>query len=194
MLLSEAIRLGSTLLPQGFGVERTGRTACALDAAVLGAGLNPCLPEQAIQKWPELKMVVKCPACRKKDELGNMLIHLNDDHFWGRVRIADWLDHFTVAWRHPFTGAPCSFLSFASAWLKTKGICFVEWCLDRAMDISMLIRRLLLRLRLWHEMRSDLCPACALPLKEYPYTGGMYCPRCGSTGSTPAPETRPLSR
>ncbi len=40
MKLSEAIRLGSMLKPQGFGKSRHITTACALDAACLAVGLG----------------------------------------------------------------------------------------------------------------------------------------------------------
>jgi hypothetical protein len=90
--LSEAIRLGAMLKPQGFGWFNTddGGT-CAMGAAMQAAG--------HIRDWPVVKKSpAACPACplvRVSDNTHNatgaMIVHLNDDHRWTRERIADWV-------------------------------------------------------------------------------------------------------
>jgi hypothetical protein len=41
---------------------------------------------------PGFDQLVGCPECPWRQELGNVVIHLNDSHEWTRARIADWLD------------------------------------------------------------------------------------------------------
>lgn len=60
-----------------------------------------CTPDMArsidviSRVWvPALRDLVKPPcACAAADsQLGAVIVHLNDDHYWTRERIADWLD------------------------------------------------------------------------------------------------------
>lgn len=86
---SEAIRLGSVLGPQGFGLSTNRRdgSLCANDAAMAAANLI------SIFQFPVAEREIACPVC----ELTNMLagvvaVCLNDEHEWSRERIADWVE------------------------------------------------------------------------------------------------------
>lgn len=93
MRLSEAIRLGAMLKPQGFGFgsgHPTASATCALgsayEASNCGDGwwnLEKCFP--IVNLLP-----TKCPSCG--DAMPSMVPHLNDDHRWSRERIADWVE------------------------------------------------------------------------------------------------------
>ncbi len=92
MKLSEAIRLGAMLKPQGFGQYRANDATCAVGAAMDGAG------DSAFVAWQELERFLdnRCPVCLclVLTETGrgrNILPHLNDDHRWTREQIADWV-------------------------------------------------------------------------------------------------------
>lgn len=104
MELSEAIRLGAMLKPQGSGGINDGRTACALRAAadavgicdVSGIDFRPTLDYAAIaDRWPWVKgLDLKCPECGShhyQNALDTIWI-LNDTHKWTRERIADWIE------------------------------------------------------------------------------------------------------
>lgn len=92
MKLSEAIRLGSMLHPQGFEELRSyqyddlgaviGMKTCALGAA------------QAAGYWLDDICITRlqCPACATVEWLDNLIPHLNDDHRWTREAIADWVE------------------------------------------------------------------------------------------------------
>src|SRR6266702_918790 len=93
MKLSEAMRLGAMLKPQGFGLFDVIRDelACALVAARLAIGLDKAL----LSEFPVLyEPVDKCPSCSLEYQFGlsQMVVHLNDDHRWTRERIADWIE------------------------------------------------------------------------------------------------------
>jgi hypothetical protein len=105
MRLSEAMRLGSMLRPQGFGrvLTHDGKS-CALGAAYDAIGeLRPSglmFKEIALIRdaWPVLHQeAIQCPACAKTPRMddgtfsGN-ITHLNDDHRWTREQIADWVE------------------------------------------------------------------------------------------------------
>lgn len=109
MRLSEAIRLGSMLKPQDLVGFRRGGRSCALGAACDALGV-PVHHEDDFAfglhalntEFPQLTLPARCPACsalrglwrRWRDEeydLGDVIIHLNDDHKWTRERISDWL-------------------------------------------------------------------------------------------------------
>lgn len=99
MTLSEAIRLGAALRPQGFGeFERHGRT-CAIGAAMEATAFW----QTAV--WPEgwmalFNQATTCPdaGCQfawPVDEarlVWDVIVHLNDHHRWARERIADWVE------------------------------------------------------------------------------------------------------
>ena len=99
MKISDAIRLGSMLGPQCFGVLEEFGGTCALGAAYKAAGLqmeldslhNFVLIEQT---FPLLYRAwhIACPDCQRiQQDLGNAIAHLNDRHAWTRERIADWV-------------------------------------------------------------------------------------------------------
>lgn len=98
MKVSEAIRLGSMLRPQGFGGLWTGMGethSCALGAAfdALGCGfIGLGRPPLKVDLW--LKDRATCPTCgpyvyARREEI---IAHLNDRHRWTRERIADWVE------------------------------------------------------------------------------------------------------
>ena len=116
LLLSEAIRLGAMLRPQGRGIESADprrEATCALGAAAMAAGLpiqsggrvltvrgeagfttEPCVKVPA--EWVSLMTLeVNCPSCGFWHEhLAGAVAHLNDDHEWTRELIADWVESF----------------------------------------------------------------------------------------------------
>lgn len=89
MKYSEAIRLGSMLGPQGFGVtweRREKSTLCANQAAC--EALNVMSIYQVV---PHARLV-NCPVCGIERELATTVATcLNDKHRWTREQIADWL-------------------------------------------------------------------------------------------------------
>ena len=91
MKLSEAIRLGSTLRPQGFGHlkyrDRTCAWGAALDAINMIEKYNK---DNTI--WPIEKAEVICPHCLQPSDLLSIVIHLNDRCKWSREVIADWVE------------------------------------------------------------------------------------------------------
>lgn len=107
MKLSEAIRLGAMLKPQGFGALRlNGTTACANDAAALAIGARSWGDLAYDGRWeaafplamiPCTKENICCPDCRELRTggldrvVGGVIAHLNDTHRWTRERIADWV-------------------------------------------------------------------------------------------------------
>ena len=104
MRLSEAIRLGAMLKPQGFGYQSIDwmrvPATCAYGAALEAVGevQSVQLQESILTKhWPWLKDAgVLCPA---KGCVGSCIYvqgmyvvwHLNDIHRWTRERIADYV-------------------------------------------------------------------------------------------------------
>jgi hypothetical protein len=98
MKLSDAIRLGAMLKPQGFGCWTAAANApasCALGAAydalgMFGEGVR--LWEVLAKRYPVLRAMnlMACPACGAT-EIGSMVPHVNDSHGWTREQIADWV-------------------------------------------------------------------------------------------------------
>ncbi len=91
--LSEAMRLGAMLKPQGFWALRPKETACALDAVRLAVGREPLLADL----WPILDGPATCPVCGEDPHYALSLAqviatHLNDTHRWTREQIADWIE------------------------------------------------------------------------------------------------------
>lgn len=95
MKLSEAIRLGAMLRPQGFGAYIRDGRSCALGAAREAIGV--------VLGWPEewhllLSKRQNCPVCCVADvavavpRLFETIILLNDDHHWTREQIADFIE------------------------------------------------------------------------------------------------------
>jgi hypothetical protein len=106
MKLSEAIRLGAMLKPQGFGGNTTGPMAtvtCALGAAYEAAEVAHCWIALS-RRFPILMRIewLVCPACDERVE--TPIPHLNDDHRWTREQIADWVA--TIEAQHEPTPEP----------------------------------------------------------------------------------------
>jgi hypothetical protein len=102
MRLSEAIRLGSMLKPQGFGDLYVREGSCALGAAydaigaanVVKSGDLDAMRERLRAIWPFLVADTEsaCPVCTYTEgNLEYIIAHLNDFHGWTRERIADWV-------------------------------------------------------------------------------------------------------
>lgn len=94
MKLSEAIRLGAMLKPQGFGLGAGGAKAqatCALGAAYEAAHVIGSWPALVLA-FPQLTHIEKlaCPVCG--DTQDGLIAHINDDHLWTREAIADWIE------------------------------------------------------------------------------------------------------
>jgi hypothetical protein len=95
--LSEAIRLGSMLKPQGFE-GMSGGTSCAIQAAVEAAGGDSdFMYSEAEERFPIIKALPACPVCcgAWHQFTGSemwALYHLNDHHRWTREQIADWVE------------------------------------------------------------------------------------------------------
>ncbi len=92
MKLSEAMRLGAMLKPQGFTLWRTADTACALDAVALATGTKVTLLYHAFRILDRRAICADSCGDTKRFDLGTMIVHLNDDHRWTRERIADWIE------------------------------------------------------------------------------------------------------
>lgn len=100
MRFSEAIRLGATMTRQAFGVGSTPdkSATCAIGAAWDAVGLldsDGLSHKGCTFPWPEaISIKVNCPAtgCVRHEGLLIAVIHLNDDHYWTRERIADWVE------------------------------------------------------------------------------------------------------
>lgn len=100
MRLSEAIRLGAMLKPQGFGDywTRGGRATCAIGAACEASGISfadylRSAPVATFEQRHDANGDRReCPACsvrRSQYSMTALVIHLNDDHHWTREQIAD---------------------------------------------------------------------------------------------------------
>ena len=98
--LAQAILQGATHRPdQAFGHYFEGRRAsCALGAAYDGfyrlpsdaEGIRPVHLERLFDCLENT--LRSCPmGCRKRLALAAMILHLNDDHYWTRERIAEWV-------------------------------------------------------------------------------------------------------
>ncbi len=97
MKLSEAIRLGATMKPQGFGMDAYGSHSCALTAACDAVGLetsNAGITELNRRYAWASSVRPMCPACHEHNGhlVTGMCAHLNDDHGWTREQIAGWVE------------------------------------------------------------------------------------------------------
>jgi hypothetical protein len=98
--LSEAIRLGSMLKPQGFGGTDTPDASCAVRAACDAIGGDAEMPYTTVAArfGVAAKLPAACPECDRKDFFEGfgtglwVVYHLNDRHRWTRERIADWVE------------------------------------------------------------------------------------------------------
>ena len=88
MKLSDAILLGSTLKPQGFGFGSTRPhldRLCAFGAAYLALGMGGAMSDL----YPWLDNLDSCPVCMERERIAWIISnHLNDEHRWTRERIA----------------------------------------------------------------------------------------------------------
>jgi hypothetical protein len=106
--LSDAIKLGAMMKPQGFGRIYDGENTCAFGAAydAIGIlerlcdefkrGVHPLLSEEGqIRKYYEFTgwrvSRVLCPQCGVSQPFF-AITHLNDDHRWSREAIAGWVE------------------------------------------------------------------------------------------------------
>lgn len=108
MKLSDAILLGSTMRPQIHGRLSDGVGTCAMGAAFDGVGILDVIMSYRFE-WKDLiesqfpgaysdrKYSCPCEGSARRTEcsalrsLTWMVVHLNDDHFWTRERIASWV-------------------------------------------------------------------------------------------------------
>lgn len=99
--LSDAIRLGSMLRPQCFGLMFKNGGSCAIGAACEAVGLSS---EDGMESfWDNNVQPFKCPmyadysnvlsdhCMGSRNTINQMIVHLNDTHHWTRERIADWV-------------------------------------------------------------------------------------------------------
>ena len=112
MKLSEAIRLGSMMKPQCFGLMHDDGATCAFGAALDAIGkLHECYSEEP-QEWHDTgAFIAECPQChdtmRYVDQYkANTLAHLNDTHRWTREQIADWVSTIEAQTEQPATEQP----------------------------------------------------------------------------------------
>ena len=98
MKLSEAIRLGAMLKPQGREHLRRDNRTCAFGAAfdAVGELANSVIGERSFMVmaralWPIVDNEVKCPIAGTTRHLGSMILSLNDEDEWTREQIADWV-------------------------------------------------------------------------------------------------------
>lgn len=94
MRLSEAMRLGAMLRPQAYGAFTDGVGTCAFGAAneALGLDVND---SNGYEFEALISHKAKCPVvgcgCRRRI-VATVVHHLNDEHYWTREQIADWVE------------------------------------------------------------------------------------------------------
>lgn len=119
MKLSEAIRLGAMLKPQGHDMLVTlNGGSCALGAAFDAVGMavgeydggdagDPCYAE-ARARWSVLNAHVACPVpdsdVWRDGDMVHVIWSLNDRAGWTREQIADWVA--TIEAQHEQPAAP----------------------------------------------------------------------------------------
>lgn len=95
--LSDAIKLGSMLRPQGFGRTFTlSGKSCAVGAALESVGVlyNPEVRTAAVYSyWPWIDIQsAMCPCdSNVHDSVEGIIVRLNDVHLWSREEIASWV-------------------------------------------------------------------------------------------------------
>lgn len=113
MKLSEAIRLGAMLKPQGRELYIDAGKTCAVGAALDAIGVLDWFLAQGgdpTDWFPELSRDInrppnsRCPisGCDDSDarfNIASTIFHLNDDHRWTREQIADWVETIEHAHR-----------------------------------------------------------------------------------------------
>lgn len=96
MKLSEAMKLGAMLRPQGFignvrpSDPRDG--TCALQAALEAIGIVNRPPHMtSVKHWPWTMRHSRCPACGEDGDVNSLVGCLNDKDRWTREQIAGWI-------------------------------------------------------------------------------------------------------
>lgn len=101
MRLSEAIRAGAKMKPQGIGgytVVSTHDKVCALGAAGCGAGIDTISPAAAYgilkDRFPILRETIRRESSPSRYgwDVCETIFTLNDMYRWSRERIADWVE------------------------------------------------------------------------------------------------------
>lgn len=93
MKLSEAIRRGALLKPQGHGDFFYNGKTCALGAALDAAGrLHDFDVSTIATLWPVEQTKTAHPVTGRLDILGFNITSLNDVFGWTREQIADWVE------------------------------------------------------------------------------------------------------
>src|SRR2546428_13297927 len=93
MRLSGAIQLGAMMTSQAFRPLFKGDGACVLGADMVAVGVAPEQAGRSVRKrWPWAFAVnVNCPSCGRSHLVCQVIVHLNDDHRWTRVKIGAWV-------------------------------------------------------------------------------------------------------
>lgn len=90
--LSDAIRLGAKMHPQGFeGSFENGRT-CAIGAAYVGMFGEPRVPPNSIFLTGDAVSKLKAAGIWPEGLDSTTVWRMNDGNRWSRERIADWLE------------------------------------------------------------------------------------------------------
>ena len=122
MRLSDAIRLGAMLAPQGFGAYihqfmGDDQTSCALGAAARAIDSQAVEVDEVVEALDAAFGTLlnttrrRCPVnehgvkCGVRRVTANVITHLNDDHRWTREQIADWVETLEPP-VSPATGEP----------------------------------------------------------------------------------------
>jgi hypothetical protein len=95
MKLSEAIRLGAMLKPQGFAYLHAHGRTCAMGAAyeAVGVDLRSKKARDAQKVAWATNRPTRCPVCHLGFDVMTLAItHVNDSHRWTREQIADWVE------------------------------------------------------------------------------------------------------
>lgn len=99
---SEYLRLGSLTMPQAFGTtlvfnesHTAALAACAWGTIMSGAGFASDESVRVSRLMSSVFATCPAPRCRNhltQGTVSNVIINLNDEHYWSRGRIADWLE------------------------------------------------------------------------------------------------------
>lgn len=95
--ISEAMREGAKMHPQGRLYYCQDGKTCALGAACIGAGatceqLAKSLIVSPSTFWPDIQTLAVHPVKMVDMRLEDIIANLNDQYDWTRERIAAWLD------------------------------------------------------------------------------------------------------
>ena len=88
---AEAIRKGAKGTRQGFG-HNNYRLNNHTHLCALGALMNGIKIDSEMDFGLAFTLPNACPVCPKVWPALSMLVHLNDEHFWTREKIADWIE------------------------------------------------------------------------------------------------------